>query len=218
MPGVPMPAAWPLMVITHPRPACGRPLERVVAECVDAGAPAVQFRDKAADSRALTATAARLRAITESAGATLIVNDRLDIALAVGADGVHLGPDDLPVPAARAIAPPDFIVGYSTDDPEEARRTADAGADYLGVGAVYGTRSKPGLADEAIGPDRVRLVRETSRLPCLAIGGITLRNAPEVLKTGAGIAVLSTVMAAPDPAAVVRQLLRIAHGGGGWRR
>ncbi len=213
MPGVPMPDGWPLLVITHPRPACGRSLERVVAECVDAGAHVVQFRDKTTDSRALTATAARLRAITESAGATLIVNDRLDIALAVGADGVHLGPDDLPVSAARAIAPPDFIVGYSTDDPDEARRVADAGADYLGVGAVYGTRSKPGLADEAIGPDRVRLVRETSGLPCLGIGGITLRNAPEVLETGAGVAVLSTVMAAPNPGAVVRQLLRIARGG-----
>ena len=218
MPASPASDGWPLMVITHPRPACGRPIEQVVAECVDAGAPAVQLRDKTADSRALTATAARLRAITKSAGAALIVNDRLDVALATGADGVHLGPEDLPVPAARAIAPPDFIIGYSTDDPEEARRAAAAGADYLGVGAVFGTRSKPGLANEAIGPARVRLVREASRLPCLGIGGITLQNAPEVLETGAGIAVLSTVMSASDPGAVVRELLRIARGGGGCRR
>ncbi|MDE2944488.1 MAG: thiamine phosphate synthase [Gemmatimonadota bacterium] len=206
------------MVITHPQPACGRPLEQVVAECVDAGTPAIQLRDKAADSRALTSTAERLRAITESAGAALIVNDRLDVALVAGADGVHLGPDDLTVPAARDVAPQDFIIGYSTDDPEEARRAAAAGADYLGVGAVFGTRSKPGLADEAIGPDRVRLVREASGLPCLGIGGITLENASEVLETGAGIAVLSAVMSASDPAAVVRELLRIAGGGGGCRR
>ncbi|MXX69516.1 MAG: thiamine phosphate synthase [Gemmatimonadales bacterium] len=206
------------MVITHPRPACGQPLERVVAECVDAGAPAIQLRDKTADSRALATTAARLRAITASAGSTLIMNDRLDVALAIGADGVHLGPDDLTVPAARDIAPPDFIIGYSTDDPEEARRAAAAGADYLGVGAVFGTRSKPGLANEAIGPDRVRLVREASGLPCLGIGGITLQNAPEVLEIDAGIAVLSTVMSASDPGAVVRRLLRIARGGGGCRR
>lgn len=218
MPGSPASDGWPLMVITHPRPACGRPLEQVVTECVDAGASAIQFRDKTADSRALTTTAARLRAITKSAGATLIVNDRLDVALATGADGVHLGPDDLPLPAARDIAPPDFIIGYSTDDPEEARRAAAAGADYLGVGAVFGTRSKPGLANEAIGPDRVRAVREASRLPCLGIGGITLQNAPEVLDTGAGIAVLSTVMSAPDPGAVVRELLRIARGREGCRR
>lgn len=218
MPGSPASDGWPLMVITHPRPACGRPIEQVAAECVDAGASAIQLRDKTADSRALTATAARLRAITKSADATLIVNDRLDVALATGADGVHLGPDDLTVAAARNIAPPDFIVGYSTDDPEEARRAAAAGADYLGVGAVFGTRSKPGLANEAIGPDRVRFVREASRLPCLGIGGITLQNAPEVLATGAGIAVLSTVMSASDPGAVVRELLRIARGGEGCRR
>ncbi len=218
MPGSPTSDGWPLMVITHPRPACGQPLERVVAECLDAGTPAIQLRDKTADSRALTTTAARLRAITKSAGAALIVNDRLDVALATGADGVHLGPDDLPLPAARDIAPPGFIIGYSTDDPEDARRAAAAGADYLGVGAVFGTRSKPGLANEAIGPDRVRLVREASGLPCLGIGGITLQNAPAVLETGAGIAVLSTVMSAPDPGAVVRKLLRIARGGEGCRR
>lgn len=218
MPGSPASDGWPLMVITHPRPACGRSLEQVVTECVDAGASAIQLRDKTADSRALATTAARLRAITKSAGATLIVNDRLDVALAIGADGVHLGPDDVTVPAARDIAPPDFIIGYSTDDPEEARRAAAAGADYLGVGAVFGTRSKPGLANEAIGPDRVRLVREASGLPCLGIGGITPQNAPAVLETGAGIAVLSTVMSAPDPGAVVRELLRIARGEGGCRR
>lgn len=218
MPGSPASDGWPLMVITHPRPACGRPLERVVAECVDAGAPAIQLRDKTANSRALAATAARLRAITRSAGATLIVNDRLDVALATGADGVHLGPDDLPVAAARDIAPPDLIVGYSTDDPQEARRAAAAGADYLGVGAVFGTRSKPSLANEAIGPGRVRLVREAGRLPCLGIGGITPQNAPAVLATGAGIAVLSAVMAASHPGAVVRDLLRIARGEAGCRR
>ncbi len=200
------------MVITHPQPVCGRPLEQVVAECVDAGAPAIQLRDKTADSRALTVTAARLRAITKSAGAALIVNDRLDVALAGGADGVHLGPHDLPVSAARAIAPPDFLIGYSTDDPEVARRAAAAGADYLGVGAVFGTRSKPGLATEATGPHRVRRVREASGLPCLGIGGITLQNAAEVLDTAAGIAVLSTVMSASDPGAVVRRLLRLTGG------
>lgn len=218
MPGSRAPDGWPLMVITHPQPACGRPLEQVVAECVDAGAPAIQLRDKTADSRALTSSAERLVAITRAAGVPLIVNDRLDVALATGADGVHLGPDDLTVSAARNIAPPDFIVGYSTDDPGDARRAAAAGADYLGVGAVFGTRSKPGLVDEAIGPDRVRLVREASGLPCLGIGGITPQNAPEVLETGAGIAVLSAVMSASDPAAVVRDLMRIADGGGGCRR
>ena len=197
------------MVLTHPRPACGRPLEEVVAECVRAGATAIQLRHKTADGGALLAVATRLLAVTAPAGVPLVVNDRLDVALAVGADGVHLGPDDLPVRAARELAPPGFLIGYSTDDPDEARRAAGAGADYLGVGAVFGTRSKPGLADEAIGPDRVRAVLEASRLPCLGIGGITPDNAGSVYATGAGVAVLSAVMSSPNPGLVVREFLRL---------
>ena len=196
------------MVLTHPRPACGRPIERVVAECVDAGATAIQLRDKHADGRTLLETARRLLAITSPAHVPLVVNDRLDVALAAGADGVHLGPDDLPVRAARALASRPFLIGYSTDDPAEARRAADDGADYLGVGAIFGTRSKPGLADEAIGPERVRAVLHASQLPCLGIGGITPANAASVYATGAGLAVLSAVMSAPEPRRVVRALLR----------
>ena len=199
------------MVLTHPRPARGRELEQVVAACVDAGASAIQLRDKTADGRALVMTATRLLAITEPAGVPLVVNDRLDVALAAGADGVHLGPDDLPVRAARELSPPGFLVGYSTDDPDEARRAAAAGADYLGVGAVFGTRSKPGLADEAIGVDRVRAVLEASGLPCLGIGGITPDNAASVYAAGAGIAVLSAVMSSPHPDRVVRELVRLGR-------
>ena len=208
-PTPPLPVRDPgcLMVLTHPRPACGRPLDEVVAECVRAGATAIQLRDKTADSRALLATATRLLAVTAPAGVPLVVNDRLDVALAAGADGVHLGPDDLPVAAARKLAPPGFLIGYSTDDPAEARHAAAAGADYLGVGAVFGTRSKPGLGDEAIGPDRVGAVLDASRLPCLGIGGITPDNAASVYATGAGVAVLSAVMSAPDPGHVVRDFL-----------
>ena len=194
------------MVLTHPRPACGRPLDEVVAACVHAGATAIQLRDKSATGGVLLAAARGLRAITTAARVPLIVNDRLDVALAADADGVHLGPDDLPVSAARALAPPPFLIGYSTDDPSEARRAAADGADYLGVGAVFGTRSKPGLADEAIGPDRVLALLRASGLPCLGIGGITPATAASVLATGAGIAVLSAVMSSADPAAAVRQL------------
>lgn len=199
------------MVLTHPRPACGRSLDDVVLACVRAGASAIQLRDKAADSRALLATALRLLAVTTPAAVPLIVNDRLDVALAAGAAGVHLGPDDLPVRAARALAPPGFLIGYSTDDPDEARRAAAAGADYLGVGAVFGTRSKPGLADEAIGPARLRAVLDASGIPCLAIGGITPANARTVFATGAGAAVLSAVMSSPHPGRTVHSLLHIAR-------
>jgi thiamine-phosphate pyrophosphorylase len=201
------------VVLTSPEPTCGRELVEIVAECVAAGATAVQLRDKRAPARALAALATRLLEITRSAGALLIVNDRLDVALATGVDGVHLGPDDLPVDAARAIAPPLFLVGYSTDDPGDAAAAARMGADYLGVGAVYGTLSKPGLADEAIGPDRVGAVAAASGLPCVGIGGVTPDNAAAVFAVGAGVAVLGAVMGAPDPAAVVRRLASLAKRG-----
>jgi len=195
-----------VLVITSPRPAGGRDLLEVLGECVAAGATAIQLRDKAASARDLVALARAVRGLVGGAPVLLTVNDRLDVALAAGVDGVHLGPDDLPVRAARRVAPPPFVIGYSTDDPTEARAAALAGADYLGVGAVYGTRSKPGLAREAIGPERVREVRLASGLPCVGIGGITPDNAGPVFRTGAGVAVLSAVMGAPDPGAVVRRL------------
>ncbi len=127
----------------------------------------------------------------------------------MGADGVHLGPDDLPIEAARRLAPTGFLIGYSTDQPVVGADAADAGADYLGVGAVYGTPSKPGLEDEAIGPERVGEVLRVSGLPCVGIGGITATNAEAVFQTGAGVAVLSYVMAAQDPAAAVEALSRL---------
>lgn len=205
-------ASLRLMVLTHPRPACGRPLTDIVAECLAAGATAIQLRDKEATAHELTEQARALMALTRRAGAPLIVNDRLDVALAVGASGVHLGPDDLPVAAARRIVPPGFLIGYSTDDPSEAVTAASDGADYLGVGAVFGTTSKAGLADEAIGPDQVREVLEASGLPVVGIGGIDADNAAAVYATGAGIAVLSAVMAAKRPGHVVEMLARMSRG------
>lgn len=196
-----------LMVITDPEPACGRPLHVVVRECLDSGAGVIQLRDKKADARSLATTASALLATTRAFDALLIVNDRLDVALAVGADGVHLGPDDLPVAAAHAISPPPFLIGFSTDDPERARQAAAEGASYLGIGAVYGTRSKPGLRDEAIGPARVATVMARASLPAVGIGGIDECNAADVYATGAGVAVISSVMSAPDPGERVRAIL-----------
>ncbi len=201
-----------LMVLTDPSPACGRPLPEVVAECLAAGATAIQLRDKEASGARLVELARALLVITREAGAPLIVNDRLDVALIAGADGVHLGPDDLPLADARRLAPTGFLVGYSTDDPAEARRAAQEGADYLGVGAVYGTISKPGLEDEAIGPERVRGVLVDAGLPGVGIGGIEPENAAAVYATGAGVAVLGAVMGASRPGEVVERL-RAAESG-----
>ena len=151
----PLRGALRLMVITHPRPSCGRPLEEVVEEVVAAGAGAIQLRDKEAPPRKLLGLARRLRTVTARHGALLIVNDRLDIALAAGADGVHLGPDDVPVAAARRVVPDGFVLGHSTDDPGVARRAEADGADYLGCGTVFPTTSKED-AGTVIGGRRAR--------------------------------------------------------------
>jgi thiamine-phosphate pyrophosphorylase len=185
-----------------------------VRECLEAGATAIQLRDKTATATELYGMALELLSEVNTFDALLLVNDRFDVALAAGAHGVHLGPEDLPVSDVRRVVPPWFLIGTSTDDPAFGRRAAQAGADYLGVGAVFGTRSKPGLEHESIGPERVREVLETSGLPGVGIGGITARNADEVLNTGAGIAVLSTVMSAADPGGVVRDLRAVIDESG----
>ncbi len=179
-------------------------------ECLAAGATAIQLRDKDANTRELASSARTLRPIVRLAGGLLIINDRLDVALAVDADGVHLGPHDLPVAAARAIVSDGFLIGHSCDVPDAGRRAAADGADYLGVGAVYGTRSKAGLADEAIGPEQVGEVLASAGLPGVGIGGIGPANAAPVFAAGAGVAVISAVMDADDPAAAVRAILEAA--------
>lgn len=194
------------MVVTDPEPGGGRPLEEVVEACLRGGATAVELRHEGAPGGLLLREAERIGAIARSHGALFIVNDRADVALAAGADGVHLGPDDPPVEAVRRIAPAGFVIGCSTDDPARARQAAAEGADYLGVGAVYGTRSKPGLEEEAIGPSRVGEVLRAAGLPGVGIGGIRPGNAEAVAAQGAGVAVLGALMDAPDPARVARAL------------
>ena len=199
-----------LMVLTDPTPACGKPLSEVVEECLRAGASAIQLRDKQASDRLLYDQAVQLAELAHHHEALLIVNDRFDIALAAGADGVHLGPEDMPIEVARLHADESFLIGCSTDDPIAGMLAANAGADYLGVGAVFGTSSKAGLEDEAIGVERVAQVLHSAGLPGMGIGGITPANAAAVFETGAGVAVLSSVMHSADPGAVVRRLTTIA--------
>jgi thiamine-phosphate pyrophosphorylase len=178
-----------------------------VREALTAGARTIQLRDKNASAREMAEQAGALLELTRPAGALLIVNDRADVALAVGADGVHLGPDDLPVEAVRRQAPEDFVIGYSTDDPPEARRAEMDGATYLGCGAVWSTGTKD-VGGEAIGLARLRAVVEAVRIPVVAIGGVTPARARELRGTGAvGAAVVSAVMGAGDPGAVVGELL-----------
>jgi thiamine-phosphate diphosphorylase len=150
-----------------------------------------------------------LREPTRQHGALLFVNDRVDVALAAGADGVHLGPTDLPVHAARQFVPPDFLIGFSTDDPEHARAAERDGASYIGCGAVFGTSSKPEVEGERIGVERLDRVARDVGIPVVGIGGITPANVHEVAATAAaGCAVIGAVMAAADPGDATRRLLR----------
>lgn len=197
-----------LIVITDRELAAPRDMIEVVRQCLGAGAPAVQLRDKRADARSLYEQALLLRALTVKHGALLFVNDRLDVALAGGADGVHLGPADLPIALARRIAPRPFLIGCSTDDPAAAARAEAGGADYIGCGAVFGTSSKPEAAGHRIGLAGLQAVVRAVKLPVVAIGGIDLENVAQIPGTGAaGVAAIGAVMGAADPGAAVRELL-----------
>jgi thiamine-phosphate pyrophosphorylase len=196
-----------LIVLTDRALALPRTVEEVVSAALAAGAPAVQLRNKGDDARELLAIGRELRALTRASRALLFVNDRLDVALALEADGVHLGPDDIPVAAARRIAPAPFLIGRSADDVDVARRAIDEGADYIGCGAVYATSGKSD-AGEIIGLDGLDRVARSVSVPVVAIGGMTVDRAVEVARTAAsGIAVMSAVMAAKEPREVVRRLV-----------
>lgn len=201
-----------LMVVTDPECA-GRELVDVVRAALRGGAPCIQLRLKEGSSREMLEAARRLLEETRAAGALLLVNDRVDVAIAAGAEGAHLGDDDLPVEQARRIVPAGFVIGRSVDGAEGARAAESAGADYLGVGPVLATPSKRD-AGAAIGEAGVAAVHSASALPIVAIGGIDAHNAAGVARAGAdGVAVIRAVMQAPDPAAASRALLAAVERG-----
>jgi thiamine-phosphate pyrophosphorylase len=207
-----------LIVITDAALASPRAVVDVVTAALEGGAPAVQLRDKSAAAAALLEDARALLPLVRRYGALLFVNDRLDVALAAGADGVHLGPDDLPVAAARAQAPPGFLIGFSTDDPAAARQAVADGADYIGCGAVFGTTSKANASDERIGIARLDEVARAVDRPVVGIGGINVSNVMEVAATAAaGVAVIGAVMNAADPANAARTLVTAMEGRKGSR-
>lgn len=163
------------------------------------GAPAIQVRLKSDTDAARYELATAIAQRCRGAGALCIVNDRVDLALAAGADGVHLGSADLPVDAARRLVPSTFVIGGTARDADTGQRLVGLGADYLGVGPAYVTSSKSGLPDP-IGPAGVAAVAAAVSVPVVAIGGITADAVPELLAAGAhGVAVIGAVGAAPDP-------------------
>lgn len=196
-----------LIVITDRRLASPRSILETVEAALQAGAPAIQLRDKTATARELYEQARVLREVTARHDALLFVNDRLDVALAADADGVHLGPGDLPIDVARRAAPRPFLIGASTDDPATAQRLQAEGADYIGCGAVFGSTTKD-VGEERIGPEGVAAVAAAVDIPVVAIGGIGPENAQRLRTTGAaGVAVVGAIMAASDPGAVTRAIL-----------
>ena len=175
---------------------------------LDGGATCVQLRAKRLDGYDFWRRAMTLKMLCDQYGALFIVNDRLDIALACGADGVHVGVSDIPVDVVRGMVPEGFIIGYSPQTDEHVMASARMGADYVGLGPVYATGSKAD-AGAPLGIDGLIRQLALSPVPAVGIGGITIANAPEVMSAGAdGVAVISAILKADDPAEATRELAR----------
>lgn len=197
---------WSLYVVTDAGLSRGRSHLAVIEAAIAGGATVVQYREKTAATRQMIAEAQALRELTQRAGVPLIVNDRLDVALAIDADGVHVGQDDMPAAVARRLIGPDKLLGVSVANLAEAMQAVQDGADYLGVGPIFATPTKPDAAPP-IGMDGLREICRHVPLPVVAIGGINVANAADAIAAGAqGIAVVSAVVAAEDVAAAAQQL------------
>lgn len=188
----------------------GRELLDCVREALEGGVTLVQYRAKTASSAEMYAEALQLKALCDSFKVPLIINDRLDIAMAVGAAGVHLGQDDLPCAAARKILGEDYIIGVSAHNPAEAKAALQSGADYLGCGAVFGTATKADV--KKLGTDGLAAICREKGLPIVGIGGVTADNYREVRAAGAdGAAIVSGILAQPDIRATVEAIARVSQ-------
>ncbi len=197
-----------LYLVTDPELARGRPLAAVVAAAVKGGVTLVQLRDKAAGGRALLEMARALKALLDPLGVPLIVNDRVDVAVAAGAAGCHVGQSDLPAAAARALLGPDAILGVSLDAVAQVHAVDPEIVDYVAHGPFAATATKPD-AGGPVGAAGLAAVRALTQLPLVAIGGIDALNAGDAVRAGAdGIAVVSAIVAAADPETASRQLRR----------
>lgn len=188
----------------------GRALIDCVREALEGGVTLVQYRAKTAASAEMYAEALQLKALCDSFNVPLIINDRLDIAMAVGAAGVHLGQDDLPCAVARKILGVDYIIGVSAHNPAEAKAALQSGADYLGCGAVFGTATKADV--KKLGTEGLTAICREKGLPVVGIGGVTADNYREVRAAGAdGAAIVSGILAQPDIRATVRAIARVSQ-------
>jgi thiamine-phosphate pyrophosphorylase len=198
---------WGLYVITDRQLTRGRPLEEVVAAALRGGAGVIQYRDKWTSTRVMVDTGARLAGLCRAVGACFIVNDRLDVALAVDADGVHLGQDDMPLPLARRLLGAGRLIGVSVHNEVEIRCAEEAGADYVSLCPAFATLTKRDH-QEPLGFNGVRSLAAAARVPVVTIGGIDRTNAGHLMACGVcGVCVVSAVMAAPDAERAAREIL-----------
>lgn len=191
-----------------PAAARGRDLPRIAEGAIRGGADVLQLRDKTGSTRQVIGQAERLLAVTRPAAVPLIINDRIDVAVAVGADGVHVGQDDLPVSVARQILGPDRIIGKSTHSLQQALEADREGVDYLAVGPLYPTPTKPD--SQSVGLGMINEVRTQIHTPLIVIGGIEEDTLPDILQAGATcVAVVRAVCGAEDPEEAARTLKRM---------
>lgn len=201
------PDALKLYLVTDRPLALGRDIEWVVAEAVKGGVTMVQLREKDIDTREFIELGLKLKALLKPLGVPLIINDRVDVALAVDADGVHIGQSDMPYDIARSLLGPDKIIGLSVENFEDLEEANMLDLDYIGISPVYLTSTKTDTA-AAFGLDGVRKATALSKHPSVGIGGMNMRTSAEVIRCGAdGVAVVSAIMSADSPREASEMLL-----------
>jgi len=204
---------YDVYVVTDETVAGGRSHAEIARLATAGGADVIQLRDKARSCSELVRIGREIAIIAHGAGAGFLVNDRLDVAIACGADGVHLGQGDVSCGVARQIAPPGFIIGVSVGSVAEARDAEREGADYVALSPVFATGSKHD-AGPGHGPGLLRRIRSSVSIPVLAIGGIGPENAGEVIGAGAdGVAVISAIAGAPDITGATRRMVAVVAEG-----
>lgn len=197
---------YDLYIITDQRISHGKSHLEVAEAALAGGATVIQFRDKEMKDSEAVVACREIYKLTKKKGVSFIVNDRVEVAKAVDVDGVHLGQEDMSFSSARKILGKEKIIGISVETVEQALKAVEGGADYLGVGPIYPTATKPD-AGKALGIARLKEIRESVNIPIVAIGGINENNLEEVLKAGVdGVAVISAVVSAPDITEACRKL------------
>jgi thiamine-phosphate pyrophosphorylase len=200
-----MPIDFKLCLITD-RKQIKIPHTEAVRLALSGGVRAIQLRERDLPVRELLALAKEIRIITKEFGAKLFINDRVDVAVAVEADGVHLGHQSMPLEAVRRIVGPGMLIGVSTHNPEEAMDAEKNGADFITFGPIFVTPSKVQYG-EPVGTDALRAVKKQVRIPVFGLGGIRMDNVPEVMRAGAdGIAMISAIFAAEDIMLAAKQI------------